>query len=241
MPAMHDDVLIAMCNVLEEKRDVMMRLVPFSMTHHECLSLLCPQHDAEVLIKASAYADVAAGEAWMCVQVPAYMDGVPGATVRLKMRTHAQKTPPLRPRMPAWQLPENNVQAALGERVIHWVEKRFEYGRRFGEAKHVLRELNKICTGAELRYLFPGVVHLCKMGIHPRMDTWLQKYGSFRKQSSFPTLNLPLRQATRDATALLTSVMLVGEDVPERAEGEVDITVWELPHFKFDGEWCVRL
>jgi len=241
MPAMHDSVFDAMESILAQKLDYMMRLVPFSMTHEECLSLICTEEHKHILLQASEYANVSASEAWMTVSVPACMDNVSGVNVMLKMRTHGQKSPPLGPRAPAWQMPENPHQVELGERVIQWADKRLEYGRRFGATREVLRYLNHVCTGAQLRYVFPGVVHLCKMGVSPRMDTWLSKYGAFKPVMNTPALSLPMREAVRDATALMTSVMLVGDDVPEKPEGFVDIAIWNLPAIKVDGNYVRRL
>ena len=237
MPAMHRDVLEQMQTILHEKMELMIRLEPFEMTHQECLRIVAPDAHIALLNSAAHVADVSSNEHWFPVKVPAVADGESDFSVHLLMRTHAQRPPPLRPRMPYWQIPVDDEHAAIGERVIKWCDKRMELGRRFAMARFILNALNYKCdNGAQLRYMFPGVAHLCKLGVSPRMDTWMQKFGAFKPVSSTPAISLGFRRALQDATALLTSGMLIGEDIPAREVGEVDIDMWhgDMPEFMFE-------
>jgi len=241
MPAMHDEVLETMIEQLEQKCALMQRLNTFSMTHEELLSLLCSPRDAALLLEASKVAEGYGQSEWTTVDIPANVDGVAGVSASFRIHTHAYKTPPLRPKFPVWQLPANSAQVALGERVIGWMENRYAVGRRFGMAKHVLKELNKLCThGSQLTYLMPTISHLCKPGKTTRMDVWLQRFGAFKPVKNAPALSLPLRKATGDAAALLTTVALLGDDVPAPEEGEVEIMAVDMPKIKFEEDWVSR-
>lgn len=236
MPAMHEEVHNCMLFKLEEKLELMVRLIPFSMTHEECIRLVAPAEHVEILTNASKYADIKSSEAWMTVRVPVGIDGELNPEVQLMMRTHAEKSPPLIPRAPQWQ------RGYDGRRVILWLQKRFELGRRFGTARHVLRTLNHACeTGAQLRYMFPAVLQLCEAGRNPRMDRWMTKHATYRPCKFTPAVSPELKRAIQDSSALLTSAMLIGEDIPERVVGEVDIVCWSMPNFKVDGEWAARM
>jgi len=238
---MHDEVFEVMKDNIDEKKKIMLRLNPFSMTHEELLSLLAPPEHVKILLEASNITSVR-DSGWSVVKVPAYVDDVAGVTCRFRMRTHAYKRPPLAPDPCSWQLTGSLAQIAPAERVIRWLEFRYETGRKFGMLKHVLTELNKVCThGSQLTYLMPTVSHLCKRGRSTRMDTWLDRFGAYKAVKNAPALSLAMRKATGDAAALLTSVALLGEDVPEPAEGEVEIDAWDLPSVKFEGGFVKRL
>ena len=78
--------------------------------------------------------------------------------VMLYMRTHSGKSPPLRPQNVMWQPSKDGAV-----KVIHWLHKRLEIGKRFGIAEKVLRMLSDVCdSGAQVRYLWPVVMHLTK-------------------------------------------------------------------------------
>ena len=236
MPAMHSDVFIEMMQQLEVKRDIMISLIPFKMSHEECLKLVAPSDHINILTSAAKYADISASEAWMELYIPGKLDGETGVRVMLMMRTHAQKEPPLRPRNPDWQV------GASGDAVIAWVTKRLEIGRRFGAAHYVLNELNERCDiGTQLRYMLPAVMHLCKPGQNPRMDRWADKFAAYKPCKFAPTVSPELKNAIQDTSALLTSCALIGDGVPERLLGEVDISVgWNLPSFKIEGRHWAR-
>jgi hypothetical protein len=250
MPAMHDEVFTIMDDNIEKKKRLMLRLYPFSMKYEEALSLVAPKEHVALLLAASRIADIPNPSPFsmrsthrhMQVQVPAYMDDTAGAKVQFTLRTHDHKEPPLIPLNPAWQLPETPEQVALGERVIQWAEKRIEVGRRFAMLRHVLRELNRNCTsGSQLTYLMPTISHLCERGRSTRMDTWLDRFGAFKPVKNAPALSLEMRKATGEAASLLTSVAMLGDDVPEPEEGEVAIDIYSMPSFKFEGEFIRRL
>jgi hypothetical protein len=234
MPAMHEDVLDQMLGILATKKDLMLRLVPFDMTHDECINLVAPSEHIPMLKEAAKIADINASEGWVNIQVPDIVDGEHNVGVALYMRTHAQKTPPLRPRNPWWQLPAPGVIEA-GDKVIAWCTKRLEIGRRFGTANYVLQQLNNTCeNGTQLRFMLPVVMHLCKPGMSPRMDKWVEKYAAFKACRHTPAVSPQLKKAIQDTSALLTSCALIGDDVPERASGEVDIDISGLPTFTVD-------
>lgn len=242
MPAMHDEVLHHMYDILEAKCSLMLRLKPFSMTHEEVLSLLAPEEDVELLLRASKIAEVYGSMEWMTLEAPVFVDGEGAAGVSFRMRTHNFKRPPLRPVHLNWQLPRHPERAELAERVTDWLYNRYVVGRKFGMAKYVLRELNKVCThGSQLTYLMPTISHLCRRGLSPRMDTWLDRFGAFKAIKNAPALSLPLRKATGDAAALLTSLALLGDDIPEPELGEVEIKASNMPSIKFEGSWIRRI
>lgn len=233
MPAMHVDVYEAMVKVLEQKRDLMVRLIPFEMSHDECLELVAPSDHINILKQAAKYADIKAAEEWMYITAPGTIDGETAVPVQLHMRTHAQKEPPLRPRHPEWQ------PSVPGEKVIAWMQKRLELGRRFGTASYVLSTLNRECdTGTQLRYMLPAVLNLCKAGMNDRMDRWAEKFSAYKSCRHTPAVSPHLKRAIQDTSALLTSCTLIGDDVPERALGEVGIEMWNMPSFEINGvQW----
>lgn len=244
MPAMHDNVLTSMADALENYKQRMMRLIPFDLTHRECIELVAPSEHIEILTHAASYADIRASEEWIQLQCPAYADGEAGVQVVLYMRTHGQKTPPLRPRTPFWQVPKDAGphSHAAGEKVIAWMTKRLEIGRRFGLARHVLRTLNAACdSGTQLRYMFPAVMHLTAGRNDERTVKWATKYGEYKACRHTPAVSPQLKRAIQDSSALLTSAVLLGDDVPEREWGEVQIDIWSLPPFKFDDNLVMRI
>lgn len=238
MPAMHEDVLAAMEKELESKFALMKRLIPFQMTHEECITLVAPREHIPILTQAAKYANISASEAWFAVQVPAYVDGESGTSVQFLMRTHGQKQPPLRPRSPFWQYGLGDGEAAAGERVIAWLDARLKLGRRFGTVKATLRHLNKACeNGAQLRYLMPSVMHLCKRHSNftdkqnARVDAWGMKFSAYKPVRHHPVVSPQLKGYIQDASALLTSAMLIGDDIPEPDMAEVVIAECGLPNF----------
>lgn len=238
MSAMHDEVRDAMVANLEEKCKLMLRLKPFSMTHEECLRLVAPPEHVHLLLEASKIANTW-GNREMKAIVPVLVDECPSAPeVTFTLTTGNYRAPPLAPKNPMWQAdaPRESV-----ERVVEWLENRYAVGRRFGMVKHVLLELNRLCThGSQLTYLMPTVSHLCVRGKSSRMDTWLDRFGAYKPVKNAPALSLPLRKATGDAAALLTTLSLLGDDIPEPEVGEVAIKV-TVPHFKFEGNFVRRL
>lgn len=238
MPAMHGEVQDLMMSNLKEKCELMLRLKPFSMTHEECLSLVAPRHHVDLLLEVSKIANIW-GSREMTVTVPALVDECPfEPKVTLTMATHNYKDAPIAPSHPSWQV---DAPREVSDRVVSWLSNRYEIGRRFGMAAYVLRELNRLCShGSQLTYLMPTVSHLCKRGQLPRMDTWLDRFGAYKPVKNAPALSLPLRKATGDAAALLTTLSLLGDDIPEPEVGEVAIK-GSMPRFKFEGEHLQRL
>jgi hypothetical protein len=238
---MHDLVLSAMEAQLCHKRDVFLRTLSFDMTHEECLRLIAPPEHIDILTKASEFANVKSSEDWMQLEVPALVDGATTAQVMLQMRTHAQKPPPLTPRTPWWQFQTDENHAA-GDKVISWLTKRYEIGRRFGTALFVLHELNKMCeNGHQLRYMWPVVMHLCKDGVEPKMDKWKEKHGAYKPCRFTPAVSPLLKQAIQDSAALLTSAALMGEDVPRQLPGYVTISEIYMLSFKIGDRTVARL
>lgn len=236
MPAMHDVVLSAMEDTLKHKRDILLRTLDFQMTHQECMQLVAPAQHIDILTKAAEFANIHAAEDWMEVYVPATIDGETNSTVMLMMRTHAEQTPPLMPRNPQWQ-PEQ-----AGYKVIEWLTKRYEIGRRFGTARAVLYKLNSECdSGQQLRYMWPAVLHLCKPGTNERMDKWMDRYAAYRPCRFVPAVSRELKVAIQDSGALLTSMALIGEDVPMPLQGFVDISEGLMPTFWLDGTTVSRM
>ena len=238
MPAMHDEVRDLMVSNLEEKCKLMLRLKPFSMTHEECLRLVAPRHHVDLLLEASKIANACGGRR-MELTVPAVVDGSPlEPEITFTLTSHAYKDPPLVPSHPSWQA---DAPREVADRVVSWLLNRYEVGRKFGMAKHVLFELNRLCThGSQLTYLMPTVSHLCKRGQSTRMDTWLDRFGAYKPVKNAPALSLPLRKATGDAAALLTTLSLLGDDIPEPEVGEVAIRV-TVPRFTFEENFVRRL
>lgn len=233
MPAMHYDVLHHMRERIEMKRDLMLRLVPFDLTHDECIHLVAPHEHVPILIGAAQYADITTAQDWMAVTVPHIVDGEPDPRVMLKMCTHGDKEPPLRPRNPSWQHLLSTQKAS--DKVIQWVAKRLELGRRFGTVDYVLQQLNSICdNGTQLRYMFPPVLHLIRQGVNPRADRWAAKHAEYKPCRHTPAVSPQLKRAIQDASALLTSAVLMGSDVPALVPGEVEIDMWDMPTFIVD-------
>jgi hypothetical protein len=241
MPAMHDLVLSAMVKELHHKRDIFLRTLSFDMTHEECLHLVAPARHIEILTEASLFANVKSSEDWMVLDIPALIDDSISAKVSLQMRTHAQKAPPLMPRNPWWQFDTDENRTA-GAKVIAWMTKRYEIGRRFGTAYFVLNELNKMCeSGHHLRYMWPAVLHLCKDGVEPKMDKWKEKHSDYKVCRFTPAVSPLLKHAIQDSAALLTSVALMGEDVPQQLPGYVAIAEYSMTTFKIGDRSVARL
>jgi len=241
MPAMHDIVLKEMQEQLEKKCGLYLRTIPFVMTHDECLQLVAPAAHHALLRTAAEVAMVSASECWMELEVPAIVDGASSPKVVMLMRYVGGKAPPLVPRSPWWQMPTaNNIGAST--KVIDWLTKRYEIGRRFGTARHVLNRLNDECSsGAQLRYMFPAVLHLCKVGANPKMDAWVERFGPYKACRHTPSVSPDFKRAIQDSSALLTSVALMGEDVPEAERTEVMIDVQSMQGFKVDGRTTTRM
>ncbi len=241
MPSMHDDVYHAMVTNLDVLRDRMLTLIPFDMTHRECLELIAPPEHLDILTGAAKYADIHAAEEWVAVYTPAVVDGEKRVRVRFQMRTHAEKEPPLRPRHPEWQ-PGRGGHA----KAIAWVDARLRLGRRFGLAHRVLYELREACdTGAQLRYVWPACMHLLKPAREDaqadlRVETWAKKHAEFKPQRHTPSLSLAMRDAVREAGALITSAVLMGEDVQPAPLGEVLIGLGSMPTFEHDSKQVLR-
>jgi hypothetical protein len=231
VPAMHDIVHSAMLKELYRKRDIYLRTLHFDMTHEECIRLVAPPEHVDILTKAAEFADLKSSENWMQLSVPSEIDGVEAgcAQVLLQMRTHAQKSPPLVPRTPFWQV----KASAAGDKVISWMCKRFEIGRRFGTVAHVLHRLNMDCeNGHQLRYMFPALLHLCKAGADPKMDKWMEKHAAYKPCRHTPAVSPDLKRAIQDSGALLTSCSLMGDDVPSQLPGFVAISETSMQGFK---------
>lgn len=236
MPAMHDIVFSNMEARLAEKRDIMLRTLSFEMTHAECMQLIAPPDHIDILTKAAKFADVRSSEAWMKLAVPAVIDGDNDVKVLLCMRTHAEKQPPLMPRDPQWQ------SGQAGHKVIAWLTKRFEIGRRFGAARHVLYTLNHECdNGHQMRYMWPAVLHLCRDGMSDRMDRWIEKYSAYKPCKHTPAISREMKTAIQDSSALLTSMALIGEDVPEPTISFVEISGYSMGMFTLDGRITSRM
>jgi len=226
-------------NVLKKR---MVGLIPFDLTHQECIRLVAPSDHIDILTNAATYADVRSDEKWMWLHVPAVVDGESHLRVNLHMRTHAQKEPPLRPRAPYWQLPTEPGAMAAGEKVIAWATKRLELGRRFGIAQHVLYKLAVDCgTGTEIRYLWPAVMYLCSnCDPENRVGKWAEKHAAYKPVRYAPQVSPQLKRMIQDSSALLTSAVLIGEDAQPLEHGEVEISIWDLPPFQFEGENVLR-
>jgi hypothetical protein len=221
---------------LEDKKELLLRTLDFQMTHEECLRLVAPSDHLDILWKAAEFANVSSSEDWMELIVPAEIDGFMRPYVALKMRTHAERIPPLMPRDPQWQ------PGQAGTKVIEWMTRRFEIGRRFGTARYVLRTLNKVCdNGHQLRYMWPVVLHLCKSGKDDRMDKWMEKFTPYKPCRHAPAVSREMKLAIQDTAALLTTTMLIGEDIPVTPSGFVEIGVSHMPVFTVNGELVSRL
>ena len=241
MPAMHNDVMENMVSNLNSMKDRMINLVPFDLTHDECIELVAEADHIPILKGAAKYAELKASVDWMSLCVPWTIDGETNITCVLQMRTYGEKEPPLRPRVPMWQPNKSG-----GAKVIEWLTKRLELGRRFGLAHHVLHTLNDACdTGAQMRYLWPPVMHLTKLrninnNCDQRTKRWAEKYAGYKPQRYCPAVTPAMKAAIQDTSALLTSAVLMGEEVRTPEIGEVEIDCWSLPWFDHGGQRVLR-
>lgn len=210
MSAIHQQVLDLMLERLKYKCEIMVcSIPPLNMTHEECLELIAPAEHIDILTKAAKYASTTASAAWMTVEVPGDIDGQTGQQVRLSMLAYGEKTPPLPPRYPQWQ------PGKSGHKIIAWLNKRYEIGRRFGTAKYVINYLAAKCeTSAQVRYMFPSILTLCRAEADPRMAKWVARHAEHRPCKHTPPVPAHIKAAIQDASALLTSSVLIGDDVP---------------------------
>lgn len=228
-PAMHDEVYNAMELSIFHRRDLMVGTLKFEMTHDECLQLVAPPGDIDLLKRAADVAQLSAADDWMYVDVPDMLDGCSFPQVALMMRTHEQKIPPLRPRVPKWRGHDHG-------KVTTWLEQRLIIGRRFGTARHVLNWLRNNCdTGHQVRYMFPAVMHLCSHAHNERLDKWIDKYGAYRPCRHTPAVSPELKRAIQGSAALLTASVLMGDDVAQETAGFVSIDAYDLPSFEIEG------
>lgn len=236
MPSMHDEVYNAMEEELDRKRHLMVSTLKFEMTHDECLQLVAPPGDIDLLKRAADVAELSAHDDWMYVDVPAMLDGCSFPQVALMMRTHEQKIPPLRPRAPLWRGTDHG-------KVTTWLEQRLVIGRRFGTTRHVLNWLRNNCdTGHQVRYMFPAVMHLCgNVHKYERLDRWVDKFGAYRACKHTPAVTPKMKAAIQDASALLTACALMGDDVVREMPGFVSISHHIMPQFEIDGVIVRRL
>jgi hypothetical protein len=83
-------------------------------------------------------------------------------------------------------------------------------------------------------------MHLCVPGHTDRMDKWMEKHGAYKPIRYAPAVSPQLKKALQDSSGLLTSAVLMGEDVEPISPGEVQIAIWTLPTFRFDGILITR-
>lgn len=236
MPAMHQEVLETMEERLKWHMRQRLALVPFDLTHEECLDLVAPAGHVPILRDAAKYADVSSRANWMSVTLPALCDGHSHVDVVLMMAIAGEKQPPLRPRSPEWQ-----VDKVGGAKVRAWATQRLELGRRFGLAHKTLHELARICdTGAQVRYLWPAVMHLVVGATSTRTLAWAEKNAVFKAQRHVPAIGLGLMAAIKDSSALITACALLGPDYIEPPIREVNIDIWAPPWFDFHGVKVLR-
>jgi hypothetical protein len=216
-------------------------LLPFGMTHVECLQLVAPKEHHEVLTTAAKYANVKSSQDYMLLNIPAEVDGETGQQVFLMMRIPPEIEPPLCPRDPQWQ-PQQT-----GEKVIEYLSARYALGRKFGLVRHVLYELNRICdNGTQVRNILPGVLHLCELtdnlNFPEKVEAWAAKHAAFKPCKTLPALTPALKAAVREASAVLAVASLLGSDVPEECMGQVVImTYGNAPQFSFHGQLINRV
>lgn len=240
MVAIPDNVKSCMFRNIQRLHDRMKCLIPFNMSHDECLELVAPENHLNVLRSAAKYASITASEDWMEVDVPATIDGEKGQKVQLKMRTHAQKEPPLRPRAPEWQAGKK------GQVVIDWMISRYELGRKFGLCNYVLAELSARCEqGAQVRYLWPCVVHLCDTTNDDykadQVQRWHEKHAAFKVCRYLPELSPGLRRAIKETSGTITAAVLIGKDIEQPLPGEVEIFTNYMPSFDYEEVTVLRM
>jgi hypothetical protein len=89
--------------------------------------------------------------------------------------------------------------------------------------------------------MFPAVMHLCRPGVETRMDKWMEKFAAYKPCRHVPAVSPHLKQAIQDAGALLTSAVLLGDDVPKVDHEFVSICEASMPPFSLDGVTVARM
>lgn len=237
MPALHPQIKELMLTRLNYKCELMVRTIPpVDMTHRECLELIAPAEHVDILTKAAKFASTRASDAYMTVEVPGDIGGQTGQKVRLSMLTYREKSPPLSPRCPQWQ------PGKSGHKIIEWLAKRYEIGRRFGVAKYVLNYLNAECdNSAQLRYMFPSILTLCQAEADPRMEKWIERHAAYKPCKFAPAVPPYVKAAIQDASALLTSSVLIGDDVALPDAGYVRCMPNGMPKFLLGKQGAVEV
>lgn len=237
MPALHPQIKELMRIRLHHKCELMVRTIPpLGMTHQECLELVAPAEHVDILIKAADFASAKASDAWMGVKVPGAVDGHTDQWVYVSMLSHAEKDPPLQPKCPQWQ------PGKSGHKIIEWLTKRYEIGRRFGTAQYVLNYLNAECdNSAQLRYMFPSVLTLCQAEADPRMEKWIERHAAYKPCKFAPAVPPYVKAAVQDASALLTSSVLIGDEVPLPDVGYVQCMPNGMPRFMLAKQGLVEI
>lgn len=186
----------------------MMQLQPFHMTHDECLHLVAPSFHHELLKMAASVADLRAGVGDMPVGIPRIIDGVDTPYIDLRMRTHEGNEPPLRPRAPLWQACKPEIQ----QKVIDWATHHLVTGRKTETVKWVLDWLVEKCdTGAQVRYLWPAVLHLASVSDDEAVVKWTEKYGPRTTPRSLPRVSPEMRKLLGDTSEWCAQAVLLSE------------------------------
>lgn len=237
MPAISEKVLEGMTKNITVLHERMLNLIPWSMTHVECLELIAPPEHIDTLRNAAKYADISASTSWLHMTIPDTLGGVASPELHLCMRTHRGVSPPLMPRTTQWH---NDAPGAT--KVINWMTHRLAYGRLASMSGHVLRTLARKCdTGAQVRFLWPAVLQLCQPipnfeSLSERLAVWSERNAEFKPCRSAPALTSVFRQALQETSEYLTSASLLGKDIQPPPQCEVSITLPSFQVFEFDGE-----
>lgn len=209
----------------------------FEMTHRECLQLVAPPEHIDLLISATEWANVNTYESSMEVKIPATVDGVDHPEISLTMRTHAGQEPPIRPRAPRWRAAPPEVQL----KAIKFAEHQLAVDRLTSLTKHIIEWMEDKCeTGQQVRYLWPSIMHLCKLSGSEHVQRWVDKFGAYRAVKSAPHVPLYMRKAIQQTSELLTKAALLDEiKAPE--EGEVAVCLVSRYTFWADEECTILL
>ena len=241
MPAISKKVPEGMSQNINALHERMLNLIPWSMTHDECLELVAPPEHVDILRNASKYADISASEGWLGIVVPTTLDGTKVPSVHLYMRTHKGVAPPLKPRDPQW-----NKEAPGATKIMDWMTRRMTYGRLAAMSEYVLNLLAQKCdTGAQVRFLWPAVLQLCQPlqynpDLSERIAAWSERNSEFKPVRTAPALTSAFRQALQETSEYLTSAALLGKDTQSPPRCEVDIALHSIEAFAFDNATLIR-
>lgn len=213
--AIKDPVSTHMREVIKKMFIRRVALIPFDLTHEECIELIADEDIIPLLMTAGKHADFQASKKFIPVHIPELaFENADHSRVNtyIMMRTHGKKEPPLIPRNVRW-----HPGTPGAEKIIRYITQWVALNLQYACATEALNCLIRLCeTGQQVRYLWPPVLHLCtaldkSASGDPAID-WGERHAEFKKPTWLPALTQPMRAVLQEGTKAITASALIGSD-----------------------------